>query len=392
MKLPRVSEIKEYFQDIKEDTIINFLIVSEAIFSSRTTNLNKAKDELSNILVNQSTTRPDSNYKRLTRFFVFSSDNPKMLTGIQRLILVIITDLLPKKRKDKLLALDGTSWELGDKKIHLLTLSLIINGISIPIVWKDLNKKGTSNFTERKKVIDEALSFLNLEGYTLLADREYIGVQWFSYLRSKNIHFVIRLKQTGYKSYVDDQRGEKTSKYLHQHLRHIGLQRAANQKYYRNTGVSKRIIIDGYPYSFVVYKNPKPKADEPLLYFLSSLEKKKKIVKLYPIRWSIETCFKHLKSNGFNLEEINLKASKKVETMMAILVFLYALCIREGLLNQTYKKSDFKKYSGKIFRSQSIFRSGRSIMAGKFYHFVSFIRYLRQIIKQIGQLKLSHVQ
>ena len=71
MKLPRVNEIREYFSGIKENMVINFLITSEAIFSARTSNLNKAKDELNNILVNQSTTRPDSNYKRLTRFFCF---------------------------------------------------------------------------------------------------------------------------------------------------------------------------------------------------------------------------------------------------------------------------------------------------------------------------------
>ena len=81
-----------------------------------------------------------------------------------------------------------------------------------------------------------------------------------------------------------------------------------------------------------------------------------------------------------------------METMMAILVFLYALCIREGLLNKTSKKSDFKNYSGKVFRSQSIFRLGRSIIAGKFHHIASFIRYLRQILKQIDQIRLSHVQ
>ena len=78
--------------------------------------------------------------------------------------------------------------------------------------------------------------------------------------------------------------------------------------------------------------------------------------------------------------------------MMAILVFLYTLCIREGLFNQTFKKSDFKKIMGKTFRSQSIIRFGRSIIARRFHHLTSFIRYLRQTIKQISQLKLSHVQ
>jgi len=49
-------------------------------------------------------------------------------------------------RKPKYLALDGTSWEYGKKKIHLLTLSVVINKVSIPIWWIELDKKGISSF------------------------------------------------------------------------------------------------------------------------------------------------------------------------------------------------------------------------------------------------------
>ena len=56
-----------------------------------------------------------------------------------------------KAKNIKYLALDGTSWENGNKNIHLLTLSVVVNGVSIPIWWEDLDKKGMSNFNERRK-------------------------------------------------------------------------------------------------------------------------------------------------------------------------------------------------------------------------------------------------
>ena len=56
---------------------------------------------------------------------------------------------------------------------------MVVNGVSIPICWEELDKKGTSNFNERKALFTKALSRYNLRGMILLADREYIGEEWF---------------------------------------------------------------------------------------------------------------------------------------------------------------------------------------------------------------------
>ena len=55
----------------------------------------------------------------------------------------------------------------------------------------------------------------------------------------------------------------------------------------------------------VILKNSKDDPDQPLLYFLSSLTHKVKISEAYRLRWRIETCFKHLKTQGFNIEDLN---------------------------------------------------------------------------------------
>jgi len=358
------------------------LICTQGIYAAKSTNLNEVKDKVGLILGNQSTTKPESNYQRLIRFFNIPDEEKEDL--IKSLLFLGFYLLKLKGRKPKYLALDGTSWEYGVKKIHLLTLSVVINGVSIPIWWMELDKKGTSNFEERKQLMDKALSLYNLQGMILLADREYIGEQWFKYLKNKKLEFVIRLKKGIYKNYIDTQRQGENKCFKHQKWRYIGMEREAAKKQYESCGVAKQVRILGEDYTFVIFKNPKTDAEEPLVYFLSTLAKKQKVVKAYPIRWSIETCFKHLKTNGFNLEALNFKKSEKIKLMMGIVVFLYILCIGEGWLQyKTMKKSDWKKYAdGSVNLAISIFRKGRSYLTGKIGNFKLFLKYLHRLIKK----------
>lgn len=392
MSLPLPPEVSCFFSNEREHVVNNLFITAEGIFAAKSTNLNVVKDELGNILENQDSTLPESNYKRLIRFFRLSDEEKQSLT--KSLLCVGFFMMGLKGAKPKYLALDGTSWELGVKKIHLLTLSVVINGVSIPICWEDLDKKGTSNYDERKSLMDTACEWYNLEGMILLADREYIGERWFKYLVFKGLDFVIRLKKKIYKDYVDEQRAGENKLFKHQKLRYIGMEREAEKRKYQQVGVAKQIEIQEVKYTFVIFKNPKTEADEPLVYFISTLKKKRQIVKAYPIRWTIECCFKHLKSNGFNLEELNFKNSEKIKLMMAIVSFLYVLCVHRGLIAyRIHKKSDFRKYrDGRITLAVSVFRKGKAIVAGKFYHLKSFLRYLADILKDKKRPKWVHVQ
>lgn len=40
------------------------------------------------------------------------------------------------------LTLDGANWQLGSSQIHLLMLCLVYRGISLPLFWHNLGKKG----------------------------------------------------------------------------------------------------------------------------------------------------------------------------------------------------------------------------------------------------------
>jgi hypothetical protein len=103
--------------------------------------------------------------------------------------------------------MNGTSWTIGETKVHYLVLSVLVEGVAVPIYWVQLGKIGASSQEERKAMSETAFSLFDLSGMTLLADREHIGKSWFKFLKDNKIHFVIRLRVTDYQQDVNLAKG-----------------------------------------------------------------------------------------------------------------------------------------------------------------------------------------
>lgn len=99
-------------------------------------------------------------------------------------------------------------------------------------------------------------------------------------------------------------------------------------------------------------------------------------------------CFKHLKSNGVNLEAMNVQGREKRYLMMAIAVLVYILAIREGMIKE--RRSGIRwvidKASGYEYRAVSVFLKGLDILRRKVLNLVQFKRYLHNITR--GQYSL----
>lgn len=126
--------------------------------------------------------KKDSHYKRLQRFFrSFQLDLIMMAR--------FISELLPIKKESWTLAMDRTNWKFGKQNINILTLGVAYKGAAFPLIWILLPKRGNSNTNERIQLIEK---FINIFGVSkiqcLTADREFIGKEWFCYL--KKTHFV----------------------------------------------------------------------------------------------------------------------------------------------------------------------------------------------------------
>lgn len=215
-------------------------------------------------------------------------------------------------------------------------------------------------------MLKKAQGLYALKGKTLIADREYIGTEWFEVLTQAGIDFIVRLKKGIYRQYVDQAKGHSYSK----------LMRKAKKG---KRPVGKQIDLEGITLTFVVVTNRQAQDKEELLYLLSSLCKAFTISETYRKRWLTECLFKHMKSNGFHLEELGFKDENKIRLLLSILVFCYCLAIHEGLKYDKYVRCNHYK-NGSVYRQVSVFRNGLDWLAAISRDIVTFLDYLSKEI------------
>lgn len=383
------DKLTSYFREIKGSTVKNAFITLQGIFKAKSVNLNEVKLVLPEILDNR-TTDIESHYRRLTRFFNLPNEEKEELSKSLLCVSLVLLGKSKKNLNKSYLTLDGTKWEFNDTYIHLLTLCIVVNGVSIPIWWEDLSKKGHSSQEERLIFFKKALSHYNLRGKCLLADREYIGRDWFDFLRNHGIEFVIRLKKGIYKTEIDIWTARTTNKETAQHLRYSGLEHRAKSPKYHRKGVAKEFLINNNKYLFVVVRNHNWKVgdspNEELLYLITTLNKRTKVIKAYSLRWSIECCFKCLKSKGFDLESVNIKGEKKIFLMVALVSFLYTLCVIQGLrIGRIFKKSDIKRFAdGSVSLAKSYFKRGKEELRKLLFNIIDFVTFVNKLMEAVN--------
>lgn len=209
----------------------------------------------------------------------------------------------------------------------------------------------------------------------LIADREYIGKEWFKYLVDNGIDFIIRLKSGTYNEAVNQAQGRS----------YEDLRSKVKRSKVASKILSKPFVLEGMLLNFVVLKSRRKDAEEPLIYLVSNLqEPARSIADRYGMRWKIEAFFKHMKTNGFSLEDMNLGTEARCRLLMAIVVFSYVLSIKEGL--KTYRKVRMKLYSdGSEEMEESVFRRGINSLMRFCTSLHTFCRY---IFGKIGDNKM----
>jgi hypothetical protein len=195
MNLLNANKVKGFFPNHTMPCIKNFILIMGTLLQSRTVCLYKCRDKVGQIGTNH-TAKINSSYMRLIRFFKMKYV-AEFITGIGSLMLSISeTDLT-------YLIVDRSNWKRGKKNFNLLTIGTILGNVFSPLYWIQLDKRGNSNTEDRKTLLEGLIEQLSkfgktIKGSILLADREFIGQVWFEYLLSKNLSFVIRLRERMY--------------------------------------------------------------------------------------------------------------------------------------------------------------------------------------------------
>ena len=296
--------------------IAQFLV---AVIDKRTVNLSELALGMAGKI------KKESAYRKLQRFF-------QHFALPYGLIARMLINFLPAG--PLVISIDRTNWKYGRKDINIFMLCANYRGIGIPILWKMLPKKGNSNTTERTELL---CWFIDLFGKGrikyLLADREFIGEDWFGFLLKERIPFYIRIKNNtlveysngkikkAYRFFADKQGGTRTGIKLGKNKLNLA------GKY---LGKGEYLIVA----TNVTVKNA---------------------LAIYKERWSIEMFFSCLKTRGFRLEETHMSDPGKIKKLIALLALAFLWCHRLGEEKDKEEPIKVKKHGRK---ANNLFRYG----------------------------------
>ena len=392
MTHPLLDQVKASCPDLPDHLLNNLFITAQSIYLSRSCNLARAKDFVPQVIGSAAAakSRPQANYTRLIRT-VKSAVSEEFYDQVQRALhhfrLAMISCFSKRAiRRAKQLVLDGTSWGCRDGQVHLMTLALVVDGVAVPIASIDLAKKGHSSQQERAALLARAAEQYDLAGMTLLADREYIGQEWFATLAEYEINFVIRLKAGIYHQAINESRGKNWQGMC-----------AKLRRCKKKARISKPIQLGGKSFYYVVVRNPKadhPDEDE-FVFLLTSLRRADQAHKQYSVRWSIEVTFGHLKTNGFDLEAMRVEGTAKRELLLQLVSLAYIWMCAQGLkFYRKYPTSRQTKWDGKRqVRTlvHSTFRQGMSWVIIQLAKPAALLRQIANKIDRIHNIPWAHV-
>lgn len=241
------------------------------------------------------------------------------------------------------LAIDRTNWMYGKKYVNLLVLSVCLLGCSIPIYWTELDGRGNSNTEQRKELLGRFVTELGAERIEyLLADREFIGEDWFQYLIQAGINFVVRIKSN---MWMEADGNTIKAGNLFSKVSKGGM-------------LTYKIKLDG----ILLLAQATKSTENDLVIVVSNKLSEPNLLVLYSKRWRIECLFANLKSKGFNFEDTHFTAKDRIGNLTKLIVLAFTICYLIGLVRASYKPILVKKHG---YKQNSFFRYGYDLLIQK---------------------------
>lgn len=305
---------------------INFFVkILMALFATRTVNLDRLADNVS------SDAAKESRYRQLQRFFALFRIDFDTIAGF-------IFKLFFTNGGKWYLTMDRTNWQWGKSDINILTLAIAYKGIAIPIYWELLDKKGNSDTQER---IDLITKFANKFGKDciagILADREFVGDDWFAWLMREKIFFYIRIKKN---FLTTDSRGRPV--HIYQLFR--GMKPTEERILY-----GKRSVLGAELYLSAL------KLPDGEFLIVATNDEPGFAIRTYALRWEIETLFGCLKSKGFNFEATHITHHERIKKLFVLLAIAFCWAHLVGEWRHEEKQIKIKKHGRP---AKSLFRYG----------------------------------
>jgi len=297
-------------------------------------------------------------FEKLANVFDSNAQAASSLRRIQRfianyslcsdLVAKLIFRLLPEKENIRL-TIDRTNWKFGLTNINIFMLGVTYKGVAFPLLFTMLDKRGNSNCQERIDLVNRFIKLFGKECIDcILADREFVGDDWLRFLNDNQIRYYIRIRNN-FKVFQPNKNKEVKAFWLFNHLK-------INQFIHYH-----KIVRIGTQLCYISGSRVKSKNGKPEFLIIVSFNKPDQALINYEQRWQIETCFRAMKSSGFDMEKTHLREHKRIEKLLLLIMIAFIWCYKTGIYFHEYVKNITIKKHGR--KAKSIFKHGLSKIA-----------------------------
>jgi len=328
------------------DCFIKMLI---ALFRIRTVNLRNLAAAM------DSKAEVNSRYRRLQRFFaLFHFD----MTVLSRWLFQQFYHECDKVY----IAIDRTNWFWGKKKINIFMLSVLYEGIAIPVCWHMLDKAGTSTGAEQRALIESFIKLFGKEQIIgVLGDREFANGYFFSWLKNEKIPFYIRIK-SGSWACIKGRKWRKAYKIF----------KTVNPKSHYTFDMA--IEIFGVSVFLAAARS-----EGGELMIVATNAHPKNAIAIYLRRWEIESLFQAFKSRGFNLEDTQLTEPMRLSKLIAVIAVAFTWAHKVGEWRQKIKPIRLRKMRKQMRPEYSLFKYGLELLTDCFVNRCVTVKKLREV-------------
>lgn len=209
--------------------------------------------------------------------------------------------------------------------MNLLVLGVVVGGVSLPLVWAALPHGGNSDSATRMRLVARLLKYLPAKRWrALVADREFIGQAWFTFLRERRIPRCIRLREN---TRLDDE-------FVRDAFQTLECGQVC--------GLFEQAWVYGSLMQVVATLSP-----EGERVIVASDLSIPATLEVYRQRWAIEGTFSALKSRGLGLEETHMVKAARHERLFGLLTLALVWMVRVGTWREETRPIPLKKHGRK---------------------------------------------
>ena len=333
MERPVITALADLLRrhvDLGKSRLETMALLTVGMIGARTVNLVHVADERGS-----GTVDPASTYRRLQRFF-----QHVRLPGDWAAPMIA---RLAGGADKRTLVMDRTNWKVGQTHVNLLVLAIRTRHSQVPLMWVVLDRAGHSETPQRIALMQRYCAMFGQESIAmLLADREFIGEDWFNWLDNNDIPFTIRIAKNRLVTRADGCRVKLATQITH-HKR----------------GRHCTATLDGMirPLHFAALK---PKDGDWVI--TATNRTGHNALATCAKRWAIETLFGNTKTRGLNFEDTRLTDPAKLHLLTALVALAVAWSVRAARTRLGHDAPPRKTHG---YLARSYFRTGFTFLRNR---------------------------